>query len=320
MPRGRGNMVWTGEAYQSGSTPACRDASPPGELAQGSIGQRGPETSARVLRLVLHDPSNHSYANAFIVTYLWCHSMLQAPEFQLFGANIQAWRDILYSPPGPLTVLRLPAWRSLLKGWYKPASQHGIPAFMQHILAIMQPPLLQAGWESREKSEAGLISTGRHNLWQPILVTITERCQSLQDSVECWHAQAGTGMRALSTAVPLVLLQLDRRELGNEADGDAEAVQHSPPMAIPSTITLPVFGPHVKCFKAVYHIVAVITPSATAASCIRHGVILRTKADCARGSCWVTAADCQALYHEALPTPTLQKGQILALIRSSLLQ
>ena len=317
---GRGNMVWPGADHQSSSTPACWDASPPGEPAQGSLGQRGPETSARVLRLVLHDPSNHSYANAFVLTYLWCYSMLQVPEFQLFGANIQAWRDVLYSPPGPLTVLRLPAWRSLLKGWYKPASQHSIPTFMQHILTIMQPPILQVGWESRETSEAGLISTDRRSLWRPILVTITERCQSLQDSVTCWPAQAETRTRALSTALPLVLLQLDRRAQGNEADGDAEAVQHSPPMAIPSTITLPVFGPNEKCFKAVYHVVAVITPSATAASYQRHDLILRTKTDCARGSCWVTAADHQATYREALPTPTLQQGQILALIRSSLLQ
>ena len=46
-------------------------------------------------RLVLHNPSNQCYLNAFAYMYLWCHCRLEAPEYQLFGTNFQAWRDVL---------------------------------------------------------------------------------------------------------------------------------------------------------------------------------------------------------------------------------
>ena len=123
-----------------------------------------------------------------------------------------------------------------------------------------------------------------------------------------WHVQANPCQTALSTAADCLFLQLDRYGSG---PGD-EAVQHSQPLAIPHTLTLPVFGRDLRGFKAVYQ-VAIITREDECTGMHHFRTILRSKADCARGTCWQTVADRKARHVSA-------KCHVLALIRSSLLQ
>ncbi|CAE7298476.1 acnA, partial [Symbiodinium microadriaticum] len=123
-------------------------------------------------RLVLHNPSNQCYLNAFAYMYLWCHCRLEAPEYQLFGTKIQAWRDVLYTAQRPLTISRLPSWRSLLRGWRQPASQHDVADFMMHVIRILDPPQLQATWEARWETEQGIVCQDSGRLSCPIVLPL----------------------------------------------------------------------------------------------------------------------------------------------------
>ena len=159
-------MGWTGEDRQLGGIADCGHADPQRRASTRGAGQRSPEASSLVLRLALHNPAHQSYINSFVTVHLWCFSLLQVPEFPVFGSKAQAWRDILYSEGRPITVSTLPAWRSLFKGWRRPASPHDVVPFIAHVLTLMQPPLLQVGWESRAlAAEATVVTTAKR---QPV--------------------------------------------------------------------------------------------------------------------------------------------------------
>ena len=108
-PRSGGHLERPGETCQFGSLTDHRHANPQGGPPTRGAGQRSPEASSSVLRFTLHDPAHQSYINAFVQTYLWCFSLLQVPEFQVFGSRVQAWRDVLYSTQAHLVVSRMPA-------------------------------------------------------------------------------------------------------------------------------------------------------------------------------------------------------------------
>ena len=86
-----GHLERAGEDRQPGGLATCGHADP---QTRGA-GQRSREASSLVLRLALHDPAHQSYIHSFVVVHLWCFSLLQAPEFQVFGCKVQAWRDVL---------------------------------------------------------------------------------------------------------------------------------------------------------------------------------------------------------------------------------
>ena len=70
-----------------------------------------------------------------------------------------------YNNRQPTVVSRLPAWRSILRGWRRPASLHDVVPFITHTLSIMQPPLLEVSWESRAVTdEATVITLARGSL------------------------------------------------------------------------------------------------------------------------------------------------------------
>ena len=278
---------------QSGGPADHRHANPTGGPPTRGAGQRSPEASSSVLRLTLHDPAHQSYINAFVQTYLWCFSLLQVPEFQVFGSRVQAWRDVLYSTQANLVVSRLPAWRGLLKGWRRPASPHDVVEFCSHLLQVMQPPILQAGWESRALSgEAAFIVHAAGMLTAPLALQIQPDHCTVQDCIDSWHAQAST--HALTTAASCLILSLAR--YGGSHGG---AVRSNQSLVLPATLTVPVFGRGIKCFRAKYHAVGFILHSGPSPTEGRYSAILRTKLDCDRGSCRMVQTGRQAVHTAA---------------------
>ena len=254
-----------------------------------------------MLRLTLHDPAHQSYIKAFVQTYLWCFSLLQVPEFQVFGSRVQAWRDVLYSTQANLVVSRLSAWRGLLQGWRRPASPHDVAEFCSHLLKAMQPPILQAGWESRALSgEAAFTVQAAGVLTAPLALQIQPDHCTVQDCIDSWHAQAST--HALTTAASCLILSLAR--YGGSHGG---AVRNSQSLVLPATLTVPVA-------------VGFILHSGPSPTDGRYSAILRTKLDCDRGSCWMVQTGRQAVHTAVLPSCASQNCYLLMLIRSHILQ
>ena len=266
--------------------------------------QRGPATYDSLCRLVLHNPSNQCYLNAFAYMYLWCHCRLEAPEYQLFGTKIQAWRDVLYTTQRPLTISRLPSWRSLLKGWRQPASQHDVADFMMHVLHILDPPQLQATWEARWETEQGIVCQDRGRLSCPIVLPIHATHHTLQDCINDWSLQAR--LHALASATTVLFIQLARyRCRGTLTFKDRQA------LAIPAEVTIPIFGKGLRTFKAVYTIVAVIMHHGAHTNTGHYTTILCD----GRGKFWETDDGRQAQLSESLPDNACTDGYLFALMR-----
>ena len=137
-----------------------------------------------------------------------------------FGCKVQAWRDVLYSNQQPLVVSKLPAWRSILRGWRRPASRHDTVPFITHVFSIMRPPLLQVSWESRMvTNEATVVTLDKGSLLQPLTLPLQAGHGSIQHCIDSWHAQAHP--HALTRAADYLLLHIARYE------GDTVLNSHS---------------------------------------------------------------------------------------------
>ena len=125
--------------------------------------------------------------------------------------------------------------------------------------------------------------------------------------IESWHAQAHR--HALSAAADYLLVSVDRYEFSN-----GDTVRHSQSLALPDTVTLPVFG-----IRATYRIVGIILHSGPGPSEGPYSAILRTGNDPDRGSSWVQDGR-QAVHHAEPPVCAAQLCYVLALVRSHVLQ
>ncbi|CAE7328875.1 unnamed protein product [Symbiodinium sp. CCMP2592] len=197
-------------------------------------------------------------------------------------------------------------------GWQRPASRTDIAQFMCHALNLMRPPVLEGGWESRLVTGDAVTQVATGTLHSPIRLSLHPQHCTVQDCVDCWHAQASPIISALKAAPDYLFLQLDRH-----APGDKDVLQQ--PMAIPSTLALPVFGPRDTCFRAAYHAVAFILRS-DADEHTSYTALLRSKTDCGRGSCLATCDGRRAVHLSAIPAHASAQCHIIALIRSHLLR
>ena len=201
---------------------------------------------------MLHNPSNQCYINALAYAYLWCHHWLEAPEYQLFGRSIQAWRDILYTSQRPLVISRLESWKQLLRGWRQPATQHDVADFMSHIFAIMQPPQLQARWEARLATMQGTKCKDGGALHTPIVLHLQATHATLQDCINAWHQQARPHVLVAVTGI-LFVQPARYRCTGRLQFKNRQSV------VIPGQATFPVFGRGIRVFNATFRTAAVIS-------------------------------------------------------------
>ena len=297
------SMGHLGDDLRPFGTPGDRTSSPSREPPPWRSCQRGPEAYDCLCRLVLHNPSNQCYLNAFAYMYLWCHCRLEAPEYQLFGTKIQAWRDVLYTTQRPLTISRLPSWRSLLKGWRQPASQHDVADFMMHIIHILDPPL-QATWEARWETEQGIVCQDSGRLSCPIILPLNAAHHTLQDCINDWSLQAR--LHALASATNIFFIQLAKyRCRGTLTFKNRQA------LAIPAEVTIPIFGKDLRTFKAVYSVVAIIMHHGAHTSTGHYTTILCD----GRGKFWETDDGRQAQLSASLSGNACTDGYIFALMR-----
>ena len=306
---GRGNnLEHVGAARRTLCPSGDRLANSSRGSSQGWPGQRRPEASLRIGRLVLHNPSNQCYINALAYAYLWCHHWLEAPEYQLFGESIQAWRDILYTTQRPLIISRLASWKHLLRGWRQPDAQHDVADFLSHILSIMQPPQLQARWEARLATMQGTACEDNGTLHTPIVLHIHSTHVTLQDCINAWHQQARP--HALVAVPGLLFVQLARyRCTGSLTFKNRQSV------VIPSQVTIPVFGRGIQIFNATFHTAAVISHHGAHTCTGHYTTLLFPNAADDRGHYWGTDDDRQAQLSESMPKHVQHDGYIVALIR-----
>ena len=100
--------------------------------------------------------------NASIRAWLYAVSHTQVADILKYGQQEQAWRDV-YHVRRPIHVHALQSWRPLLRNWAQMHRQHDAGEFLEHILGICQPQVLQGRWESRIVSvEEGTESRGHH--------------------------------------------------------------------------------------------------------------------------------------------------------------
>ena len=66
------------------------------------------------------------------------------------------------------------------------------------------------------------------------------------------------------------------------------AVKNSQPLAIPSRVTMPIFGQGIRGFKAVYHVAAILVHHGPHTRTGRYAAILCSDELDARGRCWET--------------------------------
>ena len=304
-------MGGTGDAAVPIGTAAMRYAAAAGKPPAQCTGERHPEDAGRVLRLALRNPSQHCYINSFVLSYLWTHCLLKAPEAQLFGDHIQAWRDVLYGPMRT-TIYGMPSWSRLFRGWSMPASQHDVAEFQLH---IMEPLLLNGEWQSRQLAgPESVITSDRGCLSAPIVLHLglASSSDSLQGCVDRWHKQA-RATNGLLKDYDVVFLQLARYDCNaGIARKDRTRVQ------LATKIALRVFGRGLKTFRATYTVSSIITHHGDSPTTGHYNALLLEPSALPRGSCWETNDDRPARHCSSLPLYAETDGYVFILTRCRL--
>ena len=207
----------------------------------------------RVLRLVLQNPDNQRYQNAFMLGMMWTTLEVQGADASIdhFCSGTNLGRIVVLV--NKLLMLNKPTrlmahleWTSYLVGWRQPLRQHDIAEFALHILQKSKPPMIAGSWHSRD-SEGGVYDTG--DTCQPIAMNITD-CSCFQHVADKWSSQPRT--HALVNAPQALCVQLcsftyARRKIKKLHDS-----------IMPSSIHVPVFaGPGSETYQLHYTLAAV---------------------------------------------------------------
>ena len=307
--RGR-SMDGTGENPELVGPSGGRHAAQTRWSSTLQFGSRSPEDAGRVLSLALTNPSQHCYMNAFALSWLWTHSLLQAPEAQLFGIYQQAWRDILYGPTAN-TISQLASWRQLLRGWARPASQHDVAEFIQHIFCRQQPLVLQGQWQSRVALGTEHVAiSDEGSLLSPIILhpASANGPDTLQACVDRWHQQEA--VHGLTSDHSVLVLQLARYHIGdNGTTKDRTEVRISQKMHVP------IFGHGLTTFRATYAVSAILLHHGTSLQSGHYTSILLEPSALPRGSCWGTDDRRSARRYTVIPKCVDRDSYIIILAR-----
>ena len=112
-------------------------------FSQAVTGCRACATSiGRMLLIKLLNSSNTCYINASARAWLYTVSHLQVADILKYGHHEQAWRDV-YHTRKPIHVHALQSWRPLLRNWANLHMQQDAGEFLEHLMGICQPQVLQ---------------------------------------------------------------------------------------------------------------------------------------------------------------------------------
>ena len=185
--------------------------------AQTVAGCRASPTSiGRLLLIRLLNSSNTCYMNASIRAWLFAVSHMQVADILKYGQHEQAWRDV-YHTRRPIHVHSLPSWRPLLRNWAQLHRQHDAGEFLEYILGICQPQVLQGRWESRIVSvEDGTESRGSHVTQRAVTLDLPnpDRPTNLQALINHWH-HGDTYLQACTHLPRILILRISRFQVGS---------------------------------------------------------------------------------------------------------
>ena len=156
-----------------------------------------------------------------------------------FGTQEQAWRD-LYNARKPLHVHALRSWRPLLRNWPNLHQQQDACEFLEHLLGVGRPPVLQGRWESRIVSDAdGTETREQHHTHKSITLNFPDpnHPTTLQSLIDHWH-NGGTYLQACTHPSRVLLLRLSRFQ-SSEAHGTIKVHTR---VDIPTSVNVPCFS------------------------------------------------------------------------------
>ena len=171
--------------------------------------------TGRLLLIKLLNSSNTCYMNASIRAWLYAVSHTQVADILKYGQREQAWRDV-YHVRRPTHAHALQSWRPLLRNWAQMHRQHDAGEFLEHILGIDQPQVLQGRWESRIVSvEEGTESRGHHVTQRAITLDFPnpDEPTTLQNLINHWHS-GETYLQACTHLPRIMILRISRLRAG----------------------------------------------------------------------------------------------------------
>ena len=211
----------------------------PERHAQTVTGCRAsPASIGRLLLIRLLNSSNTCYMNASIRAWLYAVSHTQVADILKYGQQEQAWRDV-YHVRRPIHAHALPSWRPLLRNWAQLHRQHDAGEFLEHILGICQPQVLQGRWESRIVSvEEGTESRGHQVTQRAITLDLPnpDEPTTLQNLINHWH-NGDTYLQACTHLPRIIVLRISRFRAGPMG----ETVKLHTRVAIPMEVNIPAF-------------------------------------------------------------------------------
>ena len=163
---------------------------------------------------------------------------MQVADILKYGQHEQAWRDV-YHARRPIHVHSLPSWRPLLRNWAQLHRQHDAGEFLEHILGICQPQILQGRWESRIVSiEDGTESRGSNVTQRAITLDLPnpDEPTNLQALINYWH-NGDTYLQACTHLPRILVLRVSRFRAGPMG----ATIKLHTRVAIPMKVQIPAF-------------------------------------------------------------------------------
>ena len=170
-----------------------------------------PSSTSRILMIRLLNSSNTCYINASVRAWLYAVSHLQVTDVHKYGTQAQAWWDIYYARR-PLHVHATKSWRMALRDWVNLHMQHYACEFLEHILGVGKPQVLQGRWESRIVNLAeGPEIREQHFMNKAITLHIPDAPEpiDIQSLIDHWH-QGGTYLQACTALPRIAMLRISR--------------------------------------------------------------------------------------------------------------
>ena len=156
-----------------------------------------------------------------------CHHLQDSAE--LLG-RITSIRQAILQSRRPLLLRDMMTFRSLLHAWRAPTQQHDTSEFFQYLTHASSMSLQQYTWQAREVrgEQTHVLDTGHLGTPIPLDISfarvIPEQPHTVQDCV-INHFRGQAALVALSSAVPLLCLQLKRFSFRGEASKDTQIIE-----------------------------------------------------------------------------------------------
>ena len=204
--------------------PRANDREPPEE----DLGPIRP-TVDLIMRLKLHNPGNHCYANSLVVATAWLHA--QAGECMDPPSPLMrsALHKVFTGGDSTITLWHIPEWPQFFSHWNTQVQQD-VAEFLHRMRDGLMPPRSLTQWECRVKTSAGQPAEVRDAghffplpLTAPIAGSRGQQC-TLQSLINHWTRQSyrrQASVYAALSAPTLLVLQVARfNDRGNKVKGN----------------------------------------------------------------------------------------------------